>query len=99
MAADWEGIDRERGEWEVDMFVEFYDSELDRGRLIGCMDMMLVPQAGEIVEFLEDDESWGAFRVLVVKHDVRVMPISGGAYFRTDFLATKCCVSALGGHG
>lgn len=83
------------------MFVEFYDGVMERDRMIACMDLVLVPQAGEVVEFLRDDESWGTFRVLTVKHDVRLTGKPAEAYYRTDHVATKCCVSALAddGHG
>jgi hypothetical protein len=79
------------------MFVEFYDNAIERSRMIGCMDMVLVPQAGEMVEFLRDDESWGIFRVLTVKHDVRLKQMPAEAYYRSDHVATKCCVRAVAG--
>jgi len=77
------------------MFVEFYDRTIAEERLIGCMDMALVPQIGALIEFWRDDESWGAFEVRVIKHDIKVMPMDHGSYYRTDFIATKCCVSAV----
>lgn len=77
------------------MFIEFYDRTISDERLIGCMNMTVVPQIGAVIEFRRDEESWGVFEVLRIKHDVKLLQIQGGSYYRTDVIATKCCVAAI----